>query len=113
MARSVCTGESWVERPLPPDKFKEVIDPAFEIDWYCSMFRVSPPKIVRQTVGTRIFHGSYNRKLEAVNFTKPLLGVVLHELAHHICHKQGLNGHGTHHGRNFGRVLQEMIDMVL
>lgn len=113
MTRSFCTGESWVDRPLPPDKFKEVVDPSFEVDWYCSMFHVSQPKIIRQTVGTRDFHGSYNPELESLNFTKPWLGIVLHELAHHICHKQGLNGHGNWHDHNFGRVLQEMIDMVL
>lgn len=42
-----------------------------------------------------------------------LMAVVLHETAHHICHKLGLNGHGNWHDHNFGRILQEMIDDVL
>jgi len=112
MPRSICTGESWVARPLSADKFKEVCDPAFEVDWYCSTFGVSIPR-VRQTHGTRSFHGSYNPKTETVNYTSPFLGIILHETAHHICHKLGLNGRGHWHDHNFGKVLQEMIDSCL
>ena len=108
--RSLCTGESWVERPLPANKFTKICIPEHEIDWYCTMYGVSKPKIVRQTKGTKFFRGSYNNELETLNYTKPFLGLILHELAHHICHKLGLNGRGNYHDSNFGRILQEMID---
>lgn len=107
--RSVGTGESYVARPLPPDKYRRVCNPEFEIDWYCSLYGVPMPKF-RETYGSRDFHGSYNPRTETVNYTKPYLGTVLHETAHHICHKLGLNGRGNWHDSNFGRILQEMID---
>lgn len=110
--KSSGTGESLVERPLSPDKFRELCDPAFEADWYCSLFGVDLAK-VKQTRGSGDFSGHYHFASETITYTKPYLGVVLHELAHHICHKQGLNGKGQHHDHNFARVLQEMIDTIL
>ncbi|KKM92862.1 hypothetical protein LCGC14_1214340 [marine sediment metagenome] len=104
-----CTGESWVARPMSEAKFTEVRDPAFEAEWNCSMMGVSVPNL-KQTRGTSDFHGSYNPRTETVNYTKPYLGLLLHELAHHICHVKGLNGRGNYHNVRFGEVLQELID---
>ena len=111
--KSQNTGESWVARPLSEEKWYEKCDPAFEVDWCCNQYGVPLPTF-RQTHGTRLgVHGSYNPTLETVNFTRPCLGVVLHETAHHICHKLGLNGQGNWHDHNFGKILQEMIDDTL
>ena len=110
--RSIGTGESWVERPLPLAKFKQLADVEFEVDWYCSVFSVDLPKHVKQTHGSRDFSGSYNGKTETLTYTKPYLGVILHELAHHIRHKLS-NGNGRGHNYEFGKVLQELIDMNL
>ena len=106
------TGESQVGRPLSREKFFEECDPAFEVDWCCGVYGVPLPKF-RQTHGTKSFHGCYRPVTETVTYTRPILGVVLHETAHHICHKLGLNGRGNYHDKNFGRILQEMIDDVL
>lgn len=111
--KSQGSGESYVDRPLSRDKFFEVCDPVFEADWYCNMYGVRAPVAVKQTHGARSFHGSYYTSKETITYTKPYLGVILHETAHHICHKLGLNGRGAYHDGNFGRVLQEMIDWTL
>uniref|UniRef100_A0A6M3LJW4 WLM domain-containing protein n=1 Tax=viral metagenome TaxID=1070528 RepID=A0A6M3LJW4_9ZZZZ len=115
MAVSQCSGESWVDKPLSAEKFFAIVDDVdFEVDWYCSVFNVRMPKLVRQTQGKgRSFGGSYNPKLKSINYTKPYQGVILHELAHHIAREQGLTSSHEHHNAEFGRVLQEMIDMVL
>lgn len=112
MARSLSTGESWVDRPLDAKRFYELInDVAFEVDWCCSTFGVESPQLVRQTHGKRgQFRGSYNPKLKSVNFTVPYQGVIIHELAHHIHHEEGCR---TSHDKRFGQIVQEMIDMVI
>jgi len=114
MARSLCTGESWVGRPLDKERFYTKIDDVeFEVDWYCSTFGVAPPKLVRQTHGRgKGFHGSYNPRLKSINFTEPLQGIIIHELAHHICHEKGL-AKTNPHDKDFGQIVQEMIDMVI
>ena len=109
--RSVCTGESWVARPLPQDRFMEVVDPDFIMDYFCAVMSVPLPLKVVHTHGTKEFRGSYNFRLERLNYTQPYVGILLHELAHHICHKRGLNGRGNYHDHNFGEVLQDMIDL--
>lgn len=108
--RSQCKGESWVARPLSHAKFYEEIDPAFEVDWFSGVFGVSVPTLNR-THGTCSFHGSYNPGLKKINYTMPYAGLILHELAHHICHEQGHNGRRDMHGSKFGEVLQELLDL--
>ena len=108
--RSQGTGESWVARPLPADKFFEEVDPEWIIDHFAFVSGVSVPALNR-TQGTRRFSGSYQSRTKRINYTKPYAGVLLHELAHHICHERGLNGRGNYHDHNFGEVLQDMIDL--
>lgn len=110
--RSEGTGESYVRKPLSKELFYRECDVKFEVDWYCSTYGVTAPQF-RQSHGTRKFHGSYNPSTETINYTHPYLGVILHETAHHICHKLGLNGHGNWHDERFGKILQEMIDEVI
>lgn len=110
--KSLCTGESYVERPLSADRFFADGDADFIIDWFCNLMDVDMPAggWKRTNSRTDSYHGSYNPRTETINFTKPYAGVILHELAHHVCHKKGLNGHGRCHDYHFGEILQEMID---
>ena len=107
--RSQCTGESLVQRPLSKEKFLKICDPSFETSWFCGTFGVSPVHL-KQTSGTRTFSGRYHRSSETITYTKPYLGAILHELAHHICYKRNLSGRNAYHGSDFAKILQELID---
>ena len=113
---AVATGESRLLRPLNQEKFMKVCNPEFEVDYFCAVWGVPVPQL-KYTGGSkriyRHFYGYYSRPKERIRYSHPLLGIILHELAHHICHKQNLNGTGEHHGAAFASVLQEMIDTVL
>ena len=109
MTRRFATGEGQVPHPLLKDVFMRECDPDFIIDWHCNVYGVSKP-LLKKTIGKRLFHGSYYQDTKTITYTKAVAGVILHELAHHICHEQKLNGHKDAHNLNFGIILQELID---
>ena len=106
------TGETGLTSPLSHEAYRKDCDPAFVVDWYCTMYSVTPPTLHRNPTPAGATHcnGHYHIKTKMIGYNRDWAGLVLHELAHHIVNELHLNGVGEHHGYHFSRILQEMID---
>jgi len=109
--RSICTGEAALPRPLTEEEFKYECVAEFLATFFCSWYGVEEPRLQKnpEPQASRTFGGWYHVKTKTVSYNREWQGIVMHELAHHICHMLGKNGTGKH-GAQFTDQLQEMID---
>lgn len=107
-----ATGESGLARPLTPDEFTEPCDPVLTCAVFCDYFNINMP-VLRQTYSVKDtrFHGWYRPKEQVLAYSHNYLGLILHELAHHVVSRQGHDVRGRYHHAEFWAVLQKMIDM--
>jgi len=112
--RSQCTGESNVANPLTIEEFyRPVSDELLEVvlTYSCSKWNVSIPNVVKLPDRPRKFAGKYKQSTNTIQYNRDILGLILHELAHHI----NKCTNGTHplpsHGTRYGEILQELLDL--
>jgi len=107
------TGESGLDRPLTRSEFRDYMTD----DYYdfvtkiiCKHFNVPFPKQVTFSDRNQT-SGYYKPSKECIYCSAPWTGLYIHELAHHVVHKQGKKGTG-HHNKQFWEVLQKSIYLI-
>lgn len=110
MPSRFCTGESGLVRPFTEEEFKEPCDPKLTCALFCDYWGIKMP-VLKQTYSVRkdSFHGWY--KDGVLTYSDAWLGLILHELAHHVVKEKGLKQPHVHHDSHFWTHLQKMIDM--
>ena len=104
----IGTGESGINPISRAEYFEECL-PDVISGIFCTYFGVPEPELRKNPTPTNgRWHGHYYSKKELVTYNMEIVGLIMHELAHHIVHK--LNKNGATHGPQFWAVLQEMHD---
>lgn len=105
------TGESGIRYKMSREEYFSECGVENTAEFFCSYFEVSMPRLRRNpTPQSGRFRGTYYPRTEVLSYNRDMTGLIIHELAHHIVHKQGENGSGHHHPQ-FWAVLQEMHDL--
>jgi hypothetical protein len=101
------SGESGI-RPLEAATYFESCDPEVVTSIMCGYFGVDEPKELRRlnerAAGWR---GWYKPREQVVAFSKPFLGLLIHEVSHHIYKMKGGKGH---HNSGYWSILQQAHD---
>ena len=105
----ISTGESGINPISREEYFKECL-PDVITGIFCTYFGVPEPKLKENPTPTNgHWRGMYFHKTEIISYNMPYVGIIMHELAHHIVRKLGKNGSG-HHNPQFWDILQQMHD---
>lgn len=105
----IGTGESGIN-PISREKYFEECLPDVIAGIFCAYFGVPEPNLKKNpSPSNGVWRGHYYPRTETVSYNKEIVGIIMHELAHHIVHKLGKNSAG-HHNPQFWSILQEMHD---
>lgn len=107
------TGEAGVRTPLSGKAYETKVTKVGATDIirrYCRCYSCEVPLLIVTPRNTKIW-GSYRRSLKRIKLNRPVLGVLLHELAHHVHHEIVDVPYGVWHNAHFYRILQDMHNM--
>ena len=105
-------GESGITCKMTREEYFSTCDAKDTAEFFCQYFGVPIPILKSNPTPDRDykFNGHYYRGTGVLSYNREMVGLILHELAHHIVHKLGRNGTG-HHNPQFWEILQEMHDL--
>ncbi len=108
----MSTGESGISRPFTSEEYFQPCAPEVIVSFFCGLYGVKEPILKRNPEPSSGRHrGLYTGNKNLMSYNWSGLGLIIHELAHHIEYQLGdKDGVRVHHGREFSRILQEMID---
>ena len=113
MRKYQSTGEAGVKAPLSEKVYETKVTKVGATDIirrYCRFYECEKPLLVVTPKNTRVW-GTYRRSLKRIRLNRPVLGVLLHELAHHVHRELFDVPAGIWHNRYFYQVLQDMHNM--
>ena len=108
------TGESGLKKPMSKERYEsdvslDMIDVVLEAS--CSVFGCEQPTQVDVIEVDINKWGKYWYYTKVITLHRPILGVLIHELAHHISRELYTIPKHTHHEEHFWDTLQELHDM--
>ena len=117
MAKSPSSGESGINVMERKQYLKELCDEVIEVvvTQSCKKFGVSEPSVVLlpEPRGSG-WAGFYRHSNKEVTINRRYMGLLIHEVAHHITKevygKIRSNGYHIHHGPEYKSVVQELHD---
>jgi len=108
------TGESGIRHMSLERYHEQASDELIEavIHTTCLMYGVNEPSIeLLPGTGNGSWRGLYHIKEQCITMNTRRLGLLVHELAHHIDRRTNGKSPHEHHGLRYKEILQELHDM--